>query len=660
MTHHSATEYNAVDYARLPRICPTCMRRFDNRQQRDNHQYRFQHWGNQRYSCLYCHRRFVSDEEMREHMNNTHFANYRLTQSALQDSMLVLSRTFMEDQIPNVEYLRETQNVILQNVVGMMLYRWNAMRAYLCAWGRFAKYSDSGVLINVQNFPLTTRTQVFFRHMPAASSGNLNRFMSDLADRVDRVETRGSGYVLLGIVGLQMHCLKATFAGGSSNTECSHSSHHNAMRSLTHRQKSCLADVSSHWRNGCLWSAIAQHYLKTAASDDDDDGKEHENMERRRELETRVFCEQFMKRGRFADKKISLDDLPEVEELNKKKLDFALNVYLFGKRKEIGASVGLSEERKGLSENIFYPAYVSERKKKAKTVINLLLIGDYRKNPTKMHYVFVSDLGKLVLPRNKNGRYACCDICLNAVNRHHKEEHEELCKKRSKQVVMMPKLTADGEVPRLEFKPGRKRFLSPFVGFLEFESANHYPRRQEEEAAGGSCGARADDEDLIYPEEIEELTGEQLLDFMSKGTSYTHDIARQTPITYALLFTGGDENQDYGHRIRSSDTRLLPMLMDDLEDCYERLNPYFNDVPVCPILSDEERQRHEEADVCWMCSKEFSSEIPGRDKVRDHEHSSVFEGRYLGAACRACNSGRQHARGICVFVHNLDKYVQLL
>ena len=54
----------------------------------------------------------------------------------------------------------------------------------------------------------------------------------------------------------------------------------------------------------------------------------------------------------------------------------------------------------------------------------------------------------------------------------------------------------------------------------------------------------------------------------------------------------------------------------------------------------------ENAEKCYACEKEFSSE---EEKMRDHCH---YTGKYRGAACESCNSKMKNPKFIPVIIHN--------
>ena len=75
----------------------------------------------------------------------------------------------------------------------------------------------------------------------------------------------------------------------------------------------------------------------------------------------------------------------------------------------------------------------------------------------------------------------------------------------------------------------------------------------------------------------------------------------------------------------------------------------------CPMLPLTKEQEVEfgMACFCYLCKHKFRGG-PGHRKVMDHDH---ITGKYLGAACNACNLKRQHKRWFLpLFFHNAKGY----
>lgn len=422
---------------------------------------------------------------------------------------------------------------------------------------------------------------------------------------------------------------------------------------LTARQLSAIVDVPVNGVRGSIWGAIAQSYFPPPSLQPDDPGGVY-NSDHRRCLEGKVFAEQFLKRGRVGGSRPHLHQLQAVEKANRGELNFALNIFNVQKRSDpiVHRRVGADrrKRRKGLSKNIFAPVYVSPQIKRARKVINLLVQGDLERPELELTYSLIHDLSRLVLPR-KQCDYDCCNYCLNPVSKTTSAKHMEYCLSKNGQKIVMP----EKHECVMDFRAGTKRYYSPITGYFDFESSNSY-RRADPTAQGGEVGHR-EGEEVVYPEKVARLEGQELLDFMSTGTTYTNHLAEQKPNTYCLAFVGGSADHLLGTRTRSADgDELMQLFIDDLYDCYSRFEPFFNDMAhIKPVLTERQREEFMAADTCWICGKNFYCGN-GMDKVLDHAHSSLHSGRYLGAAHRSCNSSRQRVDTVTLFCHNLSKY----
>jgi hypothetical protein len=141
------------------------------------------------------------------------------------------------------------------------------------------------------------------------------------------------------------------------------------------------------------------------------------------------------------------------------------------------------------------------------------------------------------------------------------------------------------------------------------------------------------------------------------GKSFTRVLAGQRPISYVILFLTED-GEVVGEYRRAADTQLLEMFYLDLADARTGLVPLLNVMAyIRPHLRAEQEDDFLSASTCWICEQEYV--IPGEgtdDRVRNHAHSSLQGGRYIGAAHRSCNSARQHQREIPIFIHNFQNY----
>ena len=77
------------------------------------------------------------------------------------------------------------------------------------------------------------------------------------------------------------------------------------------------------------------------------------------------------------------------------------------------------------------------------------------------------------------------------------------------------------------------------------------------------------------------------------------------------------------------------------------------------LLTDEEKETHENQEICYVCEKEFCTdennkkEFKLKQKVRDHCH---YTGKYRGAAHSNCNLNYKIPKEIPVVFHNGSTY----
>ena len=644
LQHHSTAAYNAVDWRKTKRICPTCFRTFDSVEARGRHQYYHRHFGPFRTPCSYCHLRFTSEEGLARHLNETHLRNFRQTVAAYGGQLFQFERTFELGTVLTPEQLRSENYVLLQNLLEGLLHRFNSVEALVTVHARFAKLADDGTIEEMFTAAMTTKKTLYLRMMPSLLHSGLKNAFTAFSERVDTMESRGSGYKLMDITGLKLRGSKRTFAGGCRTSESGRQ-----FLKLNSKQRDALRDVPPERENECLFSAIAQAYV----GDDDDDDLAFQR--------TKVIVNNMLKRGEYGGRRVYVDELRGVERLNKKTLNFGLNVYMCSPRTDSGE---FGQKRMGKGPLVFYPVHLVAQPEKASKIINLLLLGD-RSKPDRMHYVYVRDLAQLVLPPNQVARGATvCHLCLNAVHTLRKERHMLRCIRSKGQKVLMPELEEDGSPPRLTFTDCKKRYYSPIVCYVDFESSNSY-RKPVDPLCENVEDPEAPQDVPVFPPSLERLEGEALMEHMARGRSGTEVVAEQLPITYTLLFVANN-NVLLEKRTHSSDTNLMQHFVDDLVECYDKYKPLLNDRPdmgpVRDALTPAQRRHFLTAEKCWICDKPFvdsadGTENDGQDRVLDHSHSSLQEhDAYLGPAHRSCNSARQHQTQISVYVHNLNSY----
>jgi hypothetical protein len=88
----------------------------------------------------------------------------------------------------------------------------------------------------------------------------------------------------------------------------------------------------------------------------------------------------------------------------------------------------------------------------------------------------------------------------------------------------------------------------------------------------------------------------------------------------------------------------------DMVRRYAELTSHSKQIKAVPVLTKEEKIKHDECMNCWMCNKEFSKE---NYKVIDHDH---LTGIYRGAAHSFCNLRNKVPEFIPIFYHNGSGY----
>ena len=656
---HTLAEENGVDFGELPRVCPDCLQQFPTRRERDRHAYLTRHFGPHRFRCQYCYARFTNVEDLNEHVSTVHLHNYSITREAFRGRFVYLARSFSHHAVPSVAALARLQGATHHSLIHGYLFRFNAIKCQLAINCRFAKLSPEGAIEDVIVMPMMTPMQTLFAGMKRLIPKNLKMFYTHLAQNIRNVEIRGSNLVLIDIVGCSVKLCKATFAGGAGSKR-------RRVEMVSEREQKFTIDVETDIPHGCIYASIAQHFLNLEA----DDPSERESPEcggvfprgSQRYLKTKHWLDQCgFQRIPNQVGPVDLDDIRKLEKWNKALFDIGINVYGKATREELEVYDGDLPKWLNKKEVLIVPLVVT-RRTKAKNKISLLLTGNEKSPSSELHFVYIADLdGLMRLPSG----FTCCMYCLGRVSKPFLEKHLSYCSQHGAQRVLLPQVGDGGEIPALAFRPGKKKFLSPVIAFIDFECGNKYlsedmeddefdPARPSEDGNMTRGQVRqAQEFDNVVASESE------ILNKMSSGESWTSNVAEQLPLTYALVYVTG-EQRVLEQIVRSSDSpeELLDMLVSDLVTNYERFRPYFNDMAFqMPKLTPEQKSLYDSAETCWICFKEFTDER-GMDKVRDHCHDSFQYDKYgfLGAAHRKCNSSRQHATHIPTFIHNLGGF----
>lgn len=302
---------------------------------------------------------------------------------------------------------------------------------------------------------------------------------------------------------------------------------------------------------------------------------------------------------------LKLKNVKKFEIMN----DLSINVYAFEK-KEV------------------YPVYLSSHKSNKETIHLLMLsaedpndkiFSDDDENDDELfdfndddfsvfHFCLIKNLSRLVSTSlsKRRGKVFICDRCLNHfVIEASFLRHKNDCNQIKKQCKMnFP--SEDKNI--LTFKNYSNKEYLPFmvVGDLE------------------CLLIESDDKDLGY----------QKHEPCSIGY-YTHCTFDENLSNFDM-YTGKDCIQWFVHRLYSLATYYHNLLND----------------PKPMILSDEEKRKFNEANICHICEKPFT---PDDKKCMDHCHLS---GKFRGASHNKCNLNFQDKKFIPCLFHNFSRYDQ--
>ena len=274
------------------------------------------------------------------------------------------------------------------------------------------------------------------------------------------------------------------------------------------------------------------------------------------------------------------------------KFPMALDKIVFFERRNPRISVNVF----GWNGSVF-PLRIGEEKEFH--VDLLLLTGEF-----KTHYCLVKNFSRLItsqVARNERERFFC-KRCLNLfISEESLKNHKAICGKFKEAEIKAP-----GGV--CSFSNYQKMMHVPVVGYADFE-----------------C--------ILKPTGGKDKTHEHI------PCGFAFHLVSPFLQMEPVLKRGENESENLGKN-------FICKLISAVKKAHLNL-PKKEMIP----LTELEWKSFREADVCWLCRKEFGE---GKlFKVRDHFH---YTGKFRGAAHNSCNLKFQRPKFTPVFFHNLQNY----
>ena len=248
------------------------------------------------------------------------------------------------------------------------------------------------------------------------------------------------------------------------------------------------------------------------------------------------------------------------------------------------------------------------------------------------HYLFITDINKFLISLQKyttqttdfmKKHFSCinCMHCLSTKDA--LQSHQDKCFLNKPQRVEMPDPGS-----KLMFRNFSRTVMCPIYATCDFEAAMV---------------------DVKEPAEIIENN--------QGKTRYVENIMKHEAITASIVFITSQGIVLDQLVFSEPNNEVIFRFYKELEMLWEKWSYLFKDRPDCPVLTPAQNKAYHSAKHCYLCKKEFGHDDDYElRKVRDHSHSSLDDGKYLGPAHAYCNRQRTYQSVIHVFVHNLTRY----
>ena len=258
-------------------------------------------------------------------------------------------------------------------------------------------------------------------------------------------------------------------------------------------------------------------------------------------------------------------------------------------------------------------AYKSKHNLKRKNQVILLMISDDK----KLHYLAVKSLTALLkgVISNHVGDFYCLNCFHAYTTKNRLEKHKSVCENHDYCYVEMPE---EGN-KILKYSHGDKSMMQPFAIYFDFESLL--------EKVDNCCN------------DLEKSSATKINE---------HAPSSYSLFTCCLFDAKGHKLDSY----RGED--CLKKFCKNLKEHVLKIINY-EKKKIMP-LTEEEREAHRCAKICYICRKEFSTndnDDKKNYKARDHCH---YTGKYRGAAHSICNLRYNTSKEISVIAHNASTY----
>lgn len=258
-------------------------------------------------------------------------------------------------------------------------------------------------------------------------------------------------------------------------------------------------------------------------------------------------------------------------------------------------------------------------------VINLLLLqrNISNRNTVQNHFLLIKDVHNFTRKSYERGRKEKSVLCVNCFNKFSSQavltKHQEIC---SLHKPRIEKCSTD--LSHIQFTNHQNQHPLEYIAFLDFECVLPKVKSRCPECTHLRCKC---------------------------DRSFTEPMTEQYPVTYSLVIL--DQTSTIIHEKTYSSENVADHLIEHLLEQEELwMSNLFKTIQ--PInMTKLDWKRFHETENCYLCNIPLPKKQDTNVKCRDHCH---FSGKFLGAACQACNLKRQRPRKLNIYLHNGSKY----